>query len=199
MIRTPDIEDRRKFGEITQKVLLSVVSFDQNPLSFPDKNGSVALAFREDALQFTSVYSEKLRSDYILPFDQIESILLHGTPRIERKTKFNKFRSMLFGTLILGVLGLLVDHNHAVLPMIMATLGLILGALMPFKSSETELFWQISIQYKMDHRTYTLHLEGKDYELQSLCAALKDHALRNRVKDELNMIDVLRLDSRFGL
>jgi hypothetical protein len=75
MIRTPKIEDRKSFGEITHKVLLSLVGYDQQPLSFPDKQGYIALSFRDKALQITSSYSENLRSDYILPFDQIESIL----------------------------------------------------------------------------------------------------------------------------
>jgi hypothetical protein len=199
MIRTPNLEDRKSFGELSHKILFSLVGCDQKPLSFPDKNGSVALAFRENAFQFTSSYSEKLRSDYILLYDQVVAITLDGTPRIQRKTKYTKAPSMIIAAFIFGILGFIADDDHIVIPIIMAAFGFMLGALLPIESIENEHFWQVSIHYQMDNLTYTLRLEGKDIELKSFCAALKDHTLRDRVQDELNMIDVLSPDRSFGM
>jgi hypothetical protein len=105
---------------------------------------------------------------------------------------------MLLGTLILGFLGLLADDDHVVIPMLMATLGLILGAVIPIESSKTELFWQINIRYKSANQSFSFSLEGKNEELKTLCSILKDHSLRKVVQDELNLIEVLSPQRAFG-
>lgn len=199
MIPSSKSEDRKQYGDLSHKMLFSLVEYNQPSLSFPDRNGAVALGFREKAIQISSSYSDLLRSDYMLPVEQIESIRLHGTPRIVTHTRQLRLPSMFIASLILGFVGLLADDDRPALALIMFTLGLILGALTPISHNRKEHFWQVSIQYKVNSQSHVLRIEGKNDELKMLSAALKDHSLKKSVIDDLNMIEVLSPERTFGM